>query len=158
MMQRSKIGGLCLLAISLMASAVAAHSTAMRTESVSATPIPAELLMDWPQLKGETQRSPAIRLAKKYKYEIPKSERALVPQSQTPQNSAPPSMPQPKIRSAPSARIPQGTRAAPISGGSCEGCRNSCYVRWRVNCGTSSSCTQQFVPCMRACWNQLCRS
>ena len=170
MMQRSKTGGLYLFAIGLMASGVSAHSSAnlnspaqsgqevVRTESASRTFIfPAEVLMDWPQLKGEAPGFPAIRLAKEYKYEIPKAERSLVPPSQAPQNSASPSMPQPKIRSTPSVRIPQGTRAAPISGGSCEGCRNSCYVRWRVNCGTSSACTQQFVPCMRACWSQLCR-
>ena len=38
------------------------------------------------------------------------------------------------------------------SAGSCGGCRNSCYVRYRVR-----SHSRQFVPCMRRCWYQACR-
>lgn len=36
--------------------------------------------------------------------------------------------------------------------GSCGGCRNSCYVRYRVR-----SHSRRFVPCMRRCWYQACR-
>lgn len=38
------------------------------------------------------------------------------------------------------------------SAGSCGGCRNSCYARYRVR-----SHSRQFVPCMRRCWYQACR-
>jgi hypothetical protein len=109
------------------------------------------------------QPSVNLRLAKTYKYEIPKAQRApqSAPQSSPPtvQRSSPPT-----FQRAPSesgsrtinkGRYRQGnTRAKPSVGssGSCELCRNSCYVNFRVESNSS-----QFVPCMRACWSQLCR-
>ena len=36
--------------------------------------------------------------------------------------------------------------------GSCSGCRNSCYVRYRVR-----THSRRFVPCMRRCWYRACR-
>lgn len=98
-----------------------------------------------------------VRLAKVYKYEIPKAQRA----PQTPQQAAPQSSP-PVILQAPSngGTINRGRsrQSSPKGGygggssGSCELCRNSCYVNYRVRSNSS-----QFVPCMRACWSQLCR-
>ena len=103
-----------------------------------------------------------LRFAETYKYEIPKALRA--PQS-TPQSSPPivqKSSP-PAVQSAPLSggggtinrgRYRQSTPRVRSGGsyGSCELCRNTCYVSYRVN-----SYSSQFIPCMRACWNRLCR-
>ena len=91
---------------------------------------------------------PPVRVAKEYKYEIPKVDRAAPP----PQVAIPRAVPGPSLKSAPSRRARKGgrVRSAPVSyGGSCELCRNSCY--------NSLHGTPQFVPCMRSCWNRLCR-
>ncbi len=107
-----------------------------------------------------------LRLAKTYKYEIPKAQRAPIPAPQSsapavqsvPLNSGPPVINRGKYRGTPgpiNRGKNRGTARAKPSGasdGSCELCRNSCYVNYRVN-----SFSRQFVPCMHACWNQLCR-
>lgn len=54
----------------------------------------------------------------------------------------------PKKRSRTTRR--KGRRQARV--GSCSGCRNSCYVRYRIR-----SHSRRFVPCMRRCWYQACR-
>ena len=93
------------------------------------------------------------RFAKTYKYEIPKAQRApSAPQSSAPavQSAPPVGLPPP----ANTGKYRQGTSQAggrAVSSGSCELCRNSCYVSYRVR-----SVSSAFVPCMRACWNQLC--
>lgn len=115
-------------------------------------------------------REPSFRVAQKrtYKYERPKvSRRApakrVAPRIQTRTQKAqpvPPTIRRPPairrggtIRRSPSRRAPKRTRSRRARiGGSCAGCRNSCYVRYRVQ-----SRSRQFVPCMRRCWNQLCR-
>jgi len=51
-----------------------------------------------------------------------------------------------------SSRPTKKYRKRRASVGSCGGCRNSCYVRYRVR-----SHSRRFVPCMRRCWNQACR-
>jgi len=51
-----------------------------------------------------------------------------------------------------SSRSTKKYRKRRASVGSCGGCRNSCYVRYRVR-----SHSRQFVPCMRQCGNQACR-
>jgi len=51
-----------------------------------------------------------------------------------------------------SSRSTKKYRKRRASVGSCGGCRNSCYVRYRVR-----SHSRQFVPCMRRCWKQACR-
>jgi hypothetical protein len=51
-----------------------------------------------------------------------------------------------------SLRQTRKNRKRRASVGSCGGCRNSCYVRYRVR-----SHSRRFVPCMRRCWNQACR-
>ena len=51
-----------------------------------------------------------------------------------------------------SSRPTKKYRKRRASVGSCGGCRNSCYVRYRVK-----SHSRRFVPCMRRCWNQACR-
>jgi hypothetical protein len=51
-----------------------------------------------------------------------------------------------------SSRSTKKYRKRRASVGSCGGCRNSCYVRYRVR-----SHSRQFVPCMRRCWSQACR-
>jgi hypothetical protein len=51
-----------------------------------------------------------------------------------------------------SSRSTKKYRKRRASVGSCGGCRNSCYVRYRVR-----SHSRQFVPCMRRCWHQACR-
>lgn len=180
-MQRSKSGRAGFLVLGLMASA---WST-MGTAGVDAAsrgdvgPLPAahastgianEMLRATRDDASEPSPAATFRVAKKYKYEIPKAERAATPQDstsksqqQTPQATAPQytPAPAPAVRSPPSRRSPQGNRVrrAPVTdfGGSCEGCRAACYNRWRLNCGTSSACTQGFVPCMRSCWSRLCR-
>ena len=58
----------------------------------------------------------------------------------------------PSIKKDRKRRAPKRVRSRRASGGSCGGCRNSCYVRYRVR-----SNSRQFVPCMRRCWKQLCR-
>ena len=58
----------------------------------------------------------------------------------------------PSIKKDRKSRAPRRARSRRASGGSCGGCRNSCYVRYRVR-----SNSRQFVPCMRRCWKQLCR-
>jgi hypothetical protein len=94
-----------------------------------------------------------LRLAKTYKYEIPKAQRA----PSAPQSSAPATQSAPPVGLPPPAnkgKYRQGTSQAggrAVSSGSCELCRNSCYVSYRVRSFSSA-----FVPCMRACWNQLC--
>jgi hypothetical protein len=99
------------------------------------------------ELAAPTDRP--VRVAKQYKYEIPKVDRAA---PAPPQAAAPRAVPGPSLRSVPSGRARQGGRArsGPVSyGGSCELCRNSCY--------NSVHGTPQFVPCMRSCFNRLCR-
>lgn len=110
-----------------------------------------------------------VRIAQKrtYKYEIPKAQRApsFTPKAPAPAvrraptvrrapatRSAPSVRRGRSIRRAPARRAPQRARRRRASGGSCSGCRNSCYVRYRVQ-----SNSKQFVPCMRRCWNRLCR-
>jgi hypothetical protein len=95
-----------------------------------------------------------LRVAKIYKYEIPKAQRAPEPAPQSsapsvqsvPSNNGPPVVNKGRYRGTPSAKSSGG------SSGSCELCRNSCYVSYRVR-----SFSSQFVPCMHACWSQLCR-
>lgn len=96
---------------------------------------------------------PTMRLAKTYKYEIPKAQRApLAPQSSSPavQSAPPASFPPPANKGKYRQGMSRGSGRA-VSSGSCELCRNSCYVNYRVRSFTSA-----FVPCMRACWSQLC--
>lgn len=38
----------------------------------------------------------------------------------------------------------------------CTICRNDCYARFRVYCH-GYECRQNFVLCMRHCWNSICR-
>ena len=143
-------------AVGLIASAFAAIGTvgADAASHADVVPVHAELqstagsnaMLLGPGRGAPT--SPAIRLAKQYKYEIPKVDRAAPP----PQAAVPRALPGPTLRSGPSRRARQGgrTRSAPASfGGSCEGCRNACYNRLHG--------TRQFVPCMRSCFNRLCR-
>lgn len=100
-----------------------------------------------------------LRTAKVYKYEIPKAQRApqAAPQSAAPAlksvplNTAPPVINRGRYRGTPNATTRAKSRDGSF-GGSCELCRNSCYVSYRVN-----SFSSQFVPCMHACWAQLCR-
>ena len=108
-----------------------------------------------------TAREPSFRVAKTFKYERPKTtQRAPRVQTryrvQTKTPKAPAVAPtiqrSPSIRRGPSRRAPRKIRSRRASGGSCGGCRNSCYVSYRVN-----SHSRQFVPCMRRCWYQLCR-
>jgi len=115
-------------------------------------------------------REPSFRVAQKrtYKYERPKVSRRAPPPgakfrlpTKTPKApAAAPTIRRPPairggrtIKRRPSRRAPKRTRSRRARiGGSCAGCRNSCYVRYRVQ-----SRSRQFVPCMRRCWNQLCR-
>lgn len=116
-----------------------------------------------------TAREPSFRVAQKrtYKYERPRAprrapkvqtrtpNRTAVPriQTRTPNRAAAPTIRRGRtIKKGPSRRAPRRARSRRASGGSCAGCRNSCYVRYRVQ-----SRSRQFVPCMRRCWNQLCR-
>jgi len=108
-----------------------------------------------------TAREPSFRVAKTFKYERPKTtQRAPRVQTryrvQTKTPKAPAVAPtiqrSPSIRRGPSRRAPRKIRSRRASGGSCGGCRNSCYVSYRVR-----SHSRQFVPCMRRCWYQLCR-
>ena len=100
-----------------------------------------------------------LRMAKVYKYEIPKAQRApqAVPQpaapalKSVPLNSGPPAINRGRYRGTPRATT-RAKSSGGSFGGSCELCRNSCYVSYRVN-----SFSSQFVPCMHACWAQLCR-
>lgn len=39
----------------------------------------------------------------------------------------------------------------------CTWCRNDCYNAYRVNCH-GPSCRPNFVLCMRACWENICRN
>ena len=39
----------------------------------------------------------------------------------------------------------------------CKWCRSDCYNTYRINC-FYRGCRQQFVLCMRACWNNICRN
>lgn len=39
----------------------------------------------------------------------------------------------------------------------CQWCRSDCYNAYRINC-FYRGCRQQFVLCMRACWNNICRN
>lgn len=38
----------------------------------------------------------------------------------------------------------------------CSFCRDDCYARFRVYCH-GYECRQNFVLCMRHCWNSICR-
>ncbi len=38
----------------------------------------------------------------------------------------------------------------------CRWCRNDCYNTYRINC-FHQGCRQQFVLCMRGCWENICR-
>ena len=154
-MQRSKKRR-SLPAVGLIALALAAWGTAGAAAAPNADVVPgqAELrstAIPNGALMGRKLAAPtptAIRVAQQYKYEIPKVDRAAPP----PQAAVPRALPAPALRSGPSRRARQGgrTRSAPASfGGSCEGCRNACYNRLHG--------TQQFVPCMRSCFNRLCR-
>ncbi len=156
-------------AISLASTAVLSaterpEAPALANLELSATTIPPPVLRTAPE--------PSFRVAKTYKYERPKTPRAQV------RRSAPRIRPKtplarpvaPTIRRSPtirrgrtirrsptirrdrSRRAPRRARPRRASGGSCGGCRNSCYVRYRVR-----SNSRQFVPCMRRCWKQLCR-
>lgn len=102
--------------------------------------------------RGGERATNGLRTAEVRKYEIPQAERAT-PQRAAPQPQAvvPRAAPAPKARSAPSQRSRRGGRArgAPAYGGSCAACRNACYNRLHGTPG--------FVPCMRSCWNRLCR-
>ena len=156
-MQRNKTSRAGLSAIGLIVSAFAAMGTAgadaaspadvgpVQAETRS-TAVPNGALIGARELAAPT--APAIRVAKTYKYEIPKVDRAAPP----PQAAVPRAVPGPSLKPAPSRRLPQAGKArrAPVSfGGSCETCRNSCY--------NSLHGTPQFAPCMRSCWNRLCR-
>ena len=155
-MQRSKhpLGRLMIIGLSALACAAlrsvaadaAFHADVFPVQSeLPSAPVPKAALITR-ELAVPTATT--IRVAKQYKYEIPKVDRAAPP----PQAAAPRALPGPSLRSAPSRRARQGdrVRSAPASyGGSCEGCRNSCYNRLHG--------TQQFVPCMRSCFNRLCR-
>ena len=120
---------------------------------LSATTIPPPVLRTAPE--------PSFRVAKTYKYERPKTTQRR-PKVQTKTPRAPAVAPtirrgrtirrSPTTRRGRSRRAPRRARSRRASGGSCGGCRNSCYVRYRVR-----SNSRQFVPCMRRCWKQLCR-
>ena len=123
------------------------EAPALANLELSATTFPPSVL--------RTEHGPSFRVAKKFKYEVPKAQRAP---SFAPKSTAPAVRRAPTVRSAPtirrgrSRRAPRRARSGRASGGSCGGCRNSCYVSYRV-----SSHSRQFVPCMRRCWKQLCR-
>jgi len=120
---------------------------ALANQALSATTIPPPVLRTAPE--------PNFRVAKKFKYERPKTTQRR-PRIQTKTPRAPAAAPtirrSPTIRRGRSRRAPRRARSRRASGGSCGGCRNSCYVRYRVR-----SNSRQFVPCMRRCWKQLCR-
>ncbi|MEM8743468.1 MAG: hypothetical protein AAGF14_02410 [Pseudomonadota bacterium] len=40
---------------------------------------------------------------------------------------------------------------------SCKWCRSDCYNTYRINC-PYAGCRQEFVLCMRGCWNNICRN
>jgi hypothetical protein len=98
--------------------------------------------------------TPALKIAKKFKYEIPKAQRAPQFTPQTPRvQSAPTINKRSRIKRKRSSRSRRRTRASGGGGGgSCAGCRNSCYVNYRAR-----SHSRQFVPCMRRCWYRSCR-
>jgi hypothetical protein len=150
-------------AISLASTAVLSaterpEAPALADLELSATTIPPPVLRTAPEL--------SFRVAKTYKYERPKTPRAQVrrsaprirpktPRAQpvAPTIRRPPTIRKGRtIRRGRSRRAPRRARSGRASGGSCGGCRNSCYVRYRVR-----SNSRQFVPCMRRCWKQLCR-
>ncbi len=140
-----------------------------------------------PSVSTESKRATSdshIRIAKKkkkkktFKYEIPKAQRAApTPQAAPAARAAPrkkaptvvaPSSPRKSVKRSGSSGKTKYRRSKKRSkssgssgvshyGGNCQTCRNSCYVRWRVNCGQSRACTNKFVPCMRSCWKRLCR-
>lgn len=137
------------------------EAPALANLELSATTFPPPVL--------RTEPDPSFRVAQKrtFKYERPKTTQRAAPQPkprvQTKTPRAPTAAP-PRRRSAPSTgrrrtikrgrsrRAPRRSRSRRASGGSCSGCRNSCYVRYRVR-----SNSRQFTPCMRRCWYQLCR-
>lgn len=116
------------------------------------------------------------------KYEIPKAERRPTkrakPFYEIPKADRAPQKPPPlvkkggqstkkrsgstkkgrKKRSGSTKKQRSGSKARKVQscsgvGVSCQGCRNSCYVRYRVQ-----SQSKQFVPCMRRCWKCVCRN
>jgi hypothetical protein len=155
MMQRSKYLRARLPVVLIGAAIAALGSTGADAASrADADPVQAELrstAVPHEALMARELVAPtptAIRVAEQYKYEIPKVDRA----APAPQAAIPRALPGPSLRSAPSRRARQGgrSRSAPVSyGGSCEGCRNACY--------NGLHGTPQFVPCMRSCFNRLCR-
>jgi hypothetical protein len=138
------------LIIATLMIAVSAQSAVAKFESESHQPsqLSASLMIPTPRDPEPLK----LRVAKIYKYEIPKAQRAPEPARQSsapsvqsvPLNSGPPN--KGRYRGTPSVKSSGGSH------GSCELCRNSCYVSYRIN-----SFSSQFVPCMRGCWNQLCR-
>ena len=119
---------------------------------------------------AETAQKPTFRVAKTLKYERPKTTQRAptrykvqvkaprAPEAAPTIQKAPSIQKSPSIRKRsstsrkPSRRAPKRTRSRRASMGSCGGCRNSCYVSYRVR-----SHSRQFVPCMRQCWYQACR-
>lgn len=126
--------------------------------------------------------APTIRRAPAPRFAAP--PRARAPRFAAPPRArvlrSPPRFSQPpRLRRAPSTRRRSSTvntrRRAPRSGRrsrsrsirrapsyarsgyTCAACRNACFVRYRLRCGSGRACTRRFVPCMRACWRRLCR-
>lgn len=119
---------------------------------------------------AETAQEQTFRVAKTLKYERPKTTQRAptrykvqvkaprAPEAAPTIQKAPSIQKSPSIRRRsstsrkPSRRAPKRTRSRRASMGSCGGCRNSCYVSYRVR-----SHSRQFVPCMRQCWYRACR-
>jgi len=157
--------------IAVLAIAIGLTSTAVLS-AINRQDAPALARLDSPATTLpppvlRTEHAPSFRVAKTYKYERPKTTQRAAPQPKPKVQVKTPRAPAataPARRSAPttrrrrtikrqrSRRAPRKSRSRRARGGSCSGCRNSCYVRYRVR-----SNSRQFTPCMRRCWYQLCR-
>lgn len=167
----------CFLPTATLLVALSLLSTASRSANDEfETLTPTELIgttIKIPATNSEFATTSGYRVAQKYekKYEIPKAERRPTkrakPFYEIPKADRAPQKPPPlvkkggqstKKRSGSTKKQRSGSKARKVQscsgvGVSCQGCRNSCYVRYRVQ-----SQSKQFVPCMRRCWKCVCRN